>query len=37
LRTASVSIWRSSAFVMGACRALDFCQFAMLLIWGCSR
>jgi hypothetical protein len=33
LRTASVNISRSSAFVLWGCRALDFCHFAIHLIW----
>ena len=37
LRTASVSIWRSSAFVLGGSRVLDFCQLAIHPIWGCPR
>jgi hypothetical protein len=28
LRAALVNIWRSSAFVLGGCRVLDFCQFS---------
>lgn len=37
LRTASVSISRSSALVMGACRVVDFCQLLMESIWGSLR
>jgi hypothetical protein len=36
LRTASVNISRSSALVLGGCRVLDFCQFAIHPIWGCA-
>ena len=36
LRTASASIWRSSAFVFGGSRVkLDCCQLAMDSMWGC--
>ena len=36
LRTASVSIWRSSAFVFGGARVkLDF--WVMITMWGCLR
>jgi hypothetical protein len=32
LRTASVSIWRSSSFVLSSCRVIDFCHFVIHLI-----
>ncbi|TQF38676.1 hypothetical protein UNPF46_15565 [Bradyrhizobium sp. UNPF46] len=37
LQTASVSIRRSSALVLGACRVVDFCQLVMKSIWVSSR
>jgi hypothetical protein len=38
LRTAAVSIWRSSAFVFGGSRVeLDFCPWVMVTMWGCPR
>jgi hypothetical protein len=36
LRTASVNIWRSSAFVFGGARVkLDL--WVMIIMWGCLR